>query len=199
LLGRHELALYDVIVNYRASGLCFTATFLAAVFGLAASIAVVLLTSGILLGIAWASFELRSVEGSSSDILTATSEILRRNLKLDMIYGQIMRVLTGVCPYEFYLSMSDGVSVGDLLASYLCFVFSALLNGVWDGLVLYIVAGGGFLLLLAIGGGVIALAFRVFGGSPCDICGADGITLDLILVNICREIRTGNGALLLDL
>jgi len=57
--------------------------------------------------------------------------------------------------------------------SYLCFVFSALLNGLWDGLVLNFMAGGGFLLLLFVVGGVRGrgLAFTVFGDSPCDIVG----------------------------
>jgi len=107
------LALYDVIVNYRASGL----RFIAAVFGLAASIAVVLLTSGSpRIGCRHARLMLHqpegSIEGSSSDILTATSEILRMNQELDMIYGQTMRMTSGVCSYEFYLSMSDAVSAG---------------------------------------------------------------------------------------
>ena len=107
------LALYDVITNFRASGL----RFISAVFGLAASIAVVLLLAGSpRIGCKHARLMLHqpegSIEGSSSDILTATAEIMRMGQEIDTIYSATMKVVSKVCSYEFYMSMSAGMAVG---------------------------------------------------------------------------------------
>jgi len=70
----HELSLDDVGVQRLTCGLDFTSTFLAAVFGLAASIA------GILLSIVWTCFELYSTRFPSSDILRANGALFRNEL-----------------------------------------------------------------------------------------------------------------------
>jgi len=156
LLWRYGLALYAVIVNYRASGLCFNATFLAAVFGLAASIAVVLL------GTAGNCLELISTPFSTRDILWAGT-LLGNELSL-VLWAWVNAFTLWSCDYAYqclYLPVT-GVYV---LLRIICVTFnvrrsaSCAHGGSLGGLMLLLMAGGGFLLLLAIGGGVIALAF----------------------------------------
>jgi len=186
LLWRYELALYDVIVNYRANGLLF----IAAVFGLAASIAVVLLTSGI-----WNVLELISTPFPASNILWAGT-LLGNELGL-ILRACVCASIFRPCDYAyqclslpvagmyvllriivpFYVGRSLGWDLS-LCSSYPGLACGALFNGVCgDGLVLRFMAGGGFLLLLVFGGCVVGLPFTVFGGSPCHIVG-----------NVCRSL-----------